>query len=73
MQGPTEGQFSFRTDLRLWNQVLPIHVVFAGCWPSRIKNLWRCNQRKQIGEPLKNIRMDFTAISQFLLHLGNRN
>lgn len=72
MRGPTEGQFSFRSDLRLWNQV-PIYVVFTGCWPSQIKNLWTCNQRKQIGEPLKNIQMDFTAISQFLLHLGNRN
>lgn len=72
MQGPTEGQFSFCSDVRLWNQVLPIYVVFTGCRPSRIKNLWRCNQRKQIGEPLTNIRMDFTAISHFLWHLGNR-
>lgn len=36
--------------------VLPVYVLFTWRWPSRIKNLWRCNQRKQIWEPLKGHR-----------------
>ena len=59
--------------LPLWNEVPPVHAFLTVSLPSRIKDPWRCNQRKRTREPARDIEIHFTAITRLLLHLGNRN